>query len=367
MGRGSPASGVVVTCNQDAPALCRHCALYRPGKVTQGVHQPDTGRPCGGAAKIRLEVAGEGREGHRIDTRHVLRPGDGLTRQQAHPTSGAPEEGVGRRRRAKGRIGDDAAGLAGPPAGGDLPEGPTDGPPSGHLHIASQEDGGHHSRAQSRRRVYLGLQQSDEHGCALRMPDEDDRPPVVVVGEIVLPGRQQAGVRCRHTRPEPRQALQSRHRHLAVHGRPYGAALGEAGGLDNRCRPLGRLHGEIGVLARLCGHGRVHVEAVEATRPEGGGGKGGAGRASAGDASAGPTGRARIRGLVRPAEPDGARCRVKGAGGRTRDRHEQGEHARAHCTGNAYGPQPACRTYRHGDCVPVPRVHVDARHIARPA
>ena len=32
----------------------------------------------------------------------------------------------------------------------------------------------------------------DQHGRALRVPDEDDRPPVVVVGQVVLPRRQQA-------------------------------------------------------------------------------------------------------------------------------------------------------------------------------
>ena len=66
--------------------------------------------------------------------------------------------------------------------------------PGRDLHVAPQDDGGHHALAQARRGVDLGPQQPDQHGRALRVPDEDDRPAVVVVGQVVLPRGQQAGV-----------------------------------------------------------------------------------------------------------------------------------------------------------------------------
>ena len=146
--------------------------------------------------------------------------------------------------------------------------------PSRDLHVAPQQNGGHHAPSETRRRIDLGLEQLDEHGRALRVPDEDDRPAVVVVGEVVLPGGEQAAVRDGQRRL--RRLRQTGHRDLAVHGGPHGAALGEAGRLDDGGRPLGGLHRQVGVDAWLRRDRRVDVEAVEAARRGRGRGEGGA-------------------------------------------------------------------------------------------
>ena len=54
------------------------------------------------------------------------------------------------------------------------------------------DDRRHHPVAERRIAVDLRTQQPDEVGRALRVPDEDDGSPVIVVGEVVLPSLQQA-------------------------------------------------------------------------------------------------------------------------------------------------------------------------------
>jgi hypothetical protein len=100
--------------------------------------------------------------------------------------------------------------------------------------------------------------------AALRVPDEDDRTPVVVVRHVVLPPRQEALVG-----------------HLVGAGsdfaQPGDGAPGDTWvptpGTPGRNatpgpsrRDLGRLHLEVGVRGRLGRNRRVHVEAVELGR-----------------------------------------------------------------------------------------------------
>ena len=191
----------------------------------------------------------------------------------------------------------------------------------------------------------------------LRMPDEDDRPAVVVVGEIVLPARR-AG--CRRRWPPPARSavppFNAGHRHLAVHGGPHGAELGEAGGLE-RSRPPFRPVARGRRCRSARSNGRVDVEAVErraapagaraalvVTRP---GHRGGTGSTVHGSAAwpgctATPCSR-RLGGCVAAAP----------AAGMT-----DGEHAGESAPTRPAGPSAACFRVYHVHCASPPRPHV---------
>ena len=119
-------------------------------------------------------------------------------------------------------------------------------------------------RAQPGVRVDLAAQQTDQHGGALGVADEDDRAPVVVMRQVVLPPRQEALIRHQVGARIATQPLGQRRRGaLAVHRRPDPADLREPRGLRDRGGDLRFLHCEVGVVAELLRHGRIDVEAVE--------------------------------------------------------------------------------------------------------
>jgi hypothetical protein len=209
--------------------------------------------------------------------------------------------------------------------------------------VAAEDQRGREEPPDLRLRVDLVLGELDEHPRALRVADEDDAAPVVVVREVVAPRIANVAVReCRRSRggaPADRPQRQ-----LAVHRRVDPAHLGEAGRLRDRDAGLGGIDVQVRVHRRLGADGRVDVEAVDGllrgsrvldvAGSVGGDERGVAAR------------RARVVGQPRTAEPHGVRRgggirparrgRRGGARGRRTDRaRREGEHERGHGPGDA--------------------------------
>ena len=220
----------------------------------------------------------------------------------------------------------------------------TDGAAKRDLHVAPEQNGRHQTPSETRRRIDLGLEQRDQHGGALRVADEDDRPAMVVVRQVVLPRGEQAVVRDGPRRL--RRMRQTGDRHLAVHGCPHSAPLGEARRLDEGGRPLGGLHREVGVDAWLPRDGRVHVKAIEAARRGRGRGEGRLRHPSPVHGRGRPTGAARIRRSVGVAQPDRARRGAEWERGRSRWGHSRRRRAPARTTPARHPARHACVTRR---------------------
>ena len=182
----------------------------------------------------------------------------------ADAPAGPPECAVGRRRAAIRGVGDHAAHLLGRPAGGDVLEA-APGVLSGRdRDVAAEKDRRHQSLSQRRVCVELIAQHHHQHPRALRMPDEDDRPAVVLVREVVVPGVEEAlvgdGVRLG---VPTLSRLQRGQRSLAVDRCPHAAHLREARRLGDSRTDFGQVHPQVGVGRLLLADGRVRVEAVE--------------------------------------------------------------------------------------------------------
>ena len=124
-------------------------------------------------------------------------------------------------------------------------------------------------RARSARvRIHLAGEEPDEHGRSLRVPDEDDRPPVVVVGEIVLPARRARWRRRRHRPPVRRRAPgRARPRCVACTSAPRPGTPTRTARPARWRRPTSPAWIlRLALADGCCADGRVHVEAVELRR-----------------------------------------------------------------------------------------------------
>jgi hypothetical protein len=137
-------------------------------------------------------------------------------------------------------------------------------PPTSLPDATSEDDGRDQKLPDGRVGVDLVPEQLDQHGRSLRMADEHDRATVVEMGEVVLPGGEQARIG-ELLVPVVGEALllKTGNGHLVVHGSPYPAHLREALGLGDGSVHFGALDGEVGVERGLGAHRRVDVEAVD--------------------------------------------------------------------------------------------------------
>ena len=94
------------------------------------------------------------------------------------------------------------------------------------------------------------------------MPDQDDASALVVMGEVVVPGREHAQVR-NGGRLGADPLADRRQGQLGVHRGIDPADLGEAGGLSDGDRSLLGIDVEVGIGRWLGADRRVHVEAVD--------------------------------------------------------------------------------------------------------
>ena len=143
-------------------------------------------------------------------------------------------------------------------------EAATDVAARAHLDVAAQDDGRDQQLAQARVLIDLSPQQADEHGRALGVADEDDGPAVVEVGQVVLPGRQHAGVgdgvgrrdRSRDPWPASSRCAAGTWAPTPAQSSEKRAAWATAAAVSTGC--TFRLALSVG----LCAHRGVHVEAV---------------------------------------------------------------------------------------------------------
>ena len=143
-------------------------------------------------------------------------------------------------------------------------EAAADALPCRHLHVAAEDDRRHEPLAQRRVVVDLAADQPDQHRRTLRVADQDERPSVVLVAQVVLPAGEQAPEGDAGGGRVARQVEQPRHGLLAVHRRPDPADLREPRRLLDCGRCLRRLDLQVGVRRLLQADRRIDVEAVEA-------------------------------------------------------------------------------------------------------
>jgi hypothetical protein len=146
-------------------------------------------------------------------------------------------------------------------------ERPSDVRPDRHLEARAEEHRRDDQVAHRGNAVDLRLEQRVQDARTLRVPDQHHAPPVVVVGDVVLPGVDdvvEREVAIDVDRPARDQVEQRRQRHLPVNRREHPADRAEPRRLladDEDLLELGR-H-QVAVAGLVERDRRVDVEAVE--------------------------------------------------------------------------------------------------------
>ena len=169
---------------------------------------------------------------------------------------------------AGGRLGNDEYAITHPVwpaarAGRDVLEAAADELAGRHLDVPAEDDRRHQALPQLRVRVDLAPDQPDQHRRALRVPDQDERPAVVVVRQVVAPAGEQALERDLGRLLVAGDVEQPGDGLLAVDRRPDPADPRELRGLLDGGVHLDLLDVQVRVRRLLVAHGRIDVEAVE--------------------------------------------------------------------------------------------------------